>query len=197
VLQLDADERASLELAGEIGLAIVAGDSVAYRIRRRDFIGTKRLKHVQATRYYVRLFRPDRVRYERLINPILVAEGRVGDLRGHFDHFPFSKGIAHWVDRHNTYSTLEARQIMANRESGASFSLAMAITAADPGQRRYHQKGLFYRLPCRPIVRFVVLYLGKGGFLDGRAGFTYAVLQAIYEYFIVLKTREIASQERF
>jgi hypothetical protein len=35
-----------------------------------------------------------------------------------------------------------------------------------------------------------MLYFGKRGFLDGHAGFTYSVLQSIYEYFIVLKTRE-------
>jgi hypothetical protein len=33
----------------------------------------------------------------------------------------------------------------------------------------------------------------KLGFLDGRAGFTYAVLQSIYEYMIVLKTAEITA----
>jgi hypothetical protein len=37
--------------------------------------------------------------------------------------------------------------------------------------------------------------IGKGGFLDGRAGFTYAVLQSIYEYFIVLKVRELEAEQ--
>jgi hypothetical protein len=50
---------------------------------------------------------------------------------------------------------------------------------------------LFYRLPFRPLFKFLILYVGKRGFLDGRAGFTYAMLQSIYEYFIVLKTREL------
>jgi hypothetical protein len=31
--------------------------------------------------------------------------------------------------------------------------------------------------------------VAKRGFLDGRAGFTFAILKSIYEYFIVLKTR--------
>jgi hypothetical protein len=35
-----------------------------------------------------------------------------------------------------------------------------------------------------------VLYFGEHGFLDGRAGFQYAILHAIYEYVIVLKVRE-------
>jgi hypothetical protein len=31
----------------------------------------------------------------------------------------------------------------------------------------------------------------KRGFLDGKAGLSYAILQSIYEYFIVLKTKEL------
>ena len=40
-------------------------------------------------------------------------------------------------------------------------------------------------------MKFLLLYFVKRGFLDGRAGLTYSILQAIYEYFIVLKTREL------
>jgi hypothetical protein len=65
-----------------------------------------------------------------------------------------------------------------------------AFTAKDFHERRFQQKELFYRLPARPLVKFLILYFGKRGFLDGQAGFTYAVLQSIYEYMIVLKTRE-------
>ena len=38
---------------------------------------------------------------------------------------------------------------------------------------------------------FLLLYILKRGFLDGRAGLTYALLRSIYEYFIVLKVREL------
>jgi hypothetical protein len=34
----------------------------------------------------------------------------------------------------------------------------------------------------------------RGAFLDGTPGVTYAFLQSIYEYFIVLKTRELEKQ---
>ena len=33
----------------------------------------------------------------------------------------------------------------------------------------------------------------RGAFIDGAAGITYATMQSIYEYFIVLKTKEILS----
>jgi hypothetical protein len=47
-------------------------------------------------------------------------------------------------------------------------------------------------MPFRPLLKFVILYIGKRGFLDGRAGLTYATLQSIYEYFIILKVQEIS-----
>ena len=46
-------------------------------------------------------------------------------------------------------------------------------------------------MPARPFLKFMMLYMGKGGFLDGKAGFRYAVLQSFYEYMIVLKTEEL------
>jgi hypothetical protein len=35
------------------------------------------------------------------------------------------------------------------------------------------------------------MYFGLGGIWDGHAGFAWCVLQAFYEYIIVLKTREL------
>ena len=167
-----------------------AGDHVAFRVQRRDFFMDTWLKHVQTSPFYLRLFRPEKMRYERLVNPVSVADGPVGSVAGYLDHFPFSKGIGHWFERHNSYSTLEARQIAQNRRDGVAFSLHKAFTAADFNERRFHQKELFYRTPFRPLVKFCFLYFYKRGFLDGRAGFQYAMLQAIYEYMIVLKVRE-------
>jgi hypothetical protein len=81
---------------------------------------------------------------------------------------------------------------MRARVAQRSLSLRKAFFSKDFNGRRFHQKELFYRMPGRPILKFVLLYLGKRGFLDGRAGFTYAVLQSFYEFMIVLKTRELA-----
>ncbi len=68
-----------------------------------------------------------------------------------------------------------------------------AFFERDFNERRYHQKELFYRLPARPLLRFALVYLLRAGFLDGRAGLQYALLQAFYEYQIVLKTAELES----
>src|SRR3954465_1819112 len=98
VFYLDADERVSADLVSGIARAVSSpGGAVAFRVRRRDFLAGRWLKHVQASSYYLRLFRPRNMRYERLVNPVSIPDGPVGDVAGYLDHYPFSKGIGHWI----------------------------------------------------------------------------------------------------
>jgi hypothetical protein len=46
-------------------------------------------------------------------------------------------------------------------------------------------------LPCRPLFKFIWSYFLKRGFLDGRVGFRYCVLQSFYEYQVSLKLKEL------
>ncbi|EGD03981.1 glycosyl transferase family protein [Burkholderia sp. TJI49] len=196
VFYIDADERMTEELVRSATQAVAsAGDVVAFSIQRRDFFMGTWLKHVQTSPYYLRLFRPEKMRYERLVNPISIPDGPSARITGYLDHFPFSKGLDHWVARHNSYSTLEAMQIVENRRGQADFSLIKALTSRDFHERRFHQKEIFYRIPMRPLVKFLLLYVGKRGFLDGKAGLTYAALQSIYEYLIIVKTDQINRQD--
>ncbi len=192
VFYLDADELVTPDLRASLERTLAApGANVAFSVQRRDFFMGTWLRHVQTSPFYMRLFRPEKMRYERLVNPISIPDGPTAPIPGYLDHFPFSKGVGDWLDRHNRYSQLEAQQIVANRATQAQFSLTGAFFEKDFHRRRFHQKELFYRLPARPVAKFAMLYIAKRGFLDGRAGFTYATLQAIYEYMIVLKTREL------
>ncbi len=195
VLYLDADERVTPELAASARAAVAQPrDQVAFRLRRRDFWGGRWLKHAVASSYYLRLFRPERLRYERLVNPVSLPDGAVGQLEGYLDHHPFRKGVTHWLNRHNAYSSLEARQIQTGRDSSPLAHLH-GLFSPDPNRRRARQKELFYRMPARPLLKFLALYAAKGGFLDGRAGLRYALLQAFYEYMIVLKSEELTAHE--
>jgi glycosyltransferase involved in cell wall biosynthesis len=197
VLYVDADERVTPELRDAAIKAVQTNSKeVAFRMQRRDFLNGTWLKHVQTSPYYIRLFRPEKIRYERLVNPVTIVDGAVGDLSGFLNHYPFSKGVSHWIARHNSYSTFEAQQILENRKAGPRFNAFSAFVEHDFNIRRFHQKELFYRLPMRPLIKFLVLFGMKRGFLDGRAGLQYALLQTIYEYFIVLKTRELERTDR-
>lgn len=191
VFYLDADERVSPELAVSLRHA-VAGDPkpVAFQVQRRDFLHGTWLRHVQMSAFYLRLFRPGSIRYERLVNPVTIVDGPTGRVAGMLEHYPFSKGIGWWMNRHNDYASKEAQQAIADR-GGVQLNLREALFGKDFATRRKQQKLLFYRLPGRPLVKFLTLYVLKRGFLDGRAGLEYSVLQSFYEYLIVLKTREL------
>jgi glycosyltransferase involved in cell wall biosynthesis len=192
VLLLDADERVPIALMAEMQrfVANAPESVVAVRIRRRDYLFGTWLKHAQISPWYLRLVRPERVKFEREVNEVLVPDGEVGELKEHFDHYPFSKGISHWIDKHNTYSTMEAKRALEERRTGIPFRWRKAFFGKDFHERRYHQKGLFFRMPGRPFIKFFYMMFIRGAVLDGRAGWAYATLQSIYEYFIIIKERE-------
>ncbi len=194
---LDADERPTAELVREMEQAVSAAPSGlnGFRIRRRDFLNGTWLKHAQISPYYIRLVRRGKARYTREINEVLEVDGQVADLKSPFDHFPFSKGIAHWISKHNTYSTMEA-QVIAGGVSGSNASWRTALLAKDFHVRRVAQKAIFYRMPARPVIKWIYMMFVRGAILDGRAGIAYANLQATYEYLIVLKTRELMRNPR-
>jgi glycosyltransferase involved in cell wall biosynthesis len=197
VFILDADERPTPALAAEMQRVVrdstISVDTTisAYRIRRRDFLFATWLKHAQLSPYYIRLVRPRRARYNRSINEVIEVEGPIADLTESLDHHPFSKGIAHWLTKHNQYSTMEAA-LIHNQQGLRNPSLLIALRHPDFHTRRIHQKAIFYRLPGRPLLKWLYMLFIRGAILDGQAGLTYATLQSIYEYMIVLKTKELA-----
>jgi glycosyltransferase involved in cell wall biosynthesis len=192
LLILDADERPTPELSHEMQqLALAAPEEVSgFRLRRRDFLFDTWLKHAQISPFYIRLVRPERSKYTRAINEVIEVEGRIADLSYPLDHYPFSKGIAHWVARHNLYSTMEADLIYRNRGLQQP-SLRTALRHPDFHTRRLHQKAIFYRLPGRPILKWLYMVFVRAAILDGYAGLTYATLQSFYEYLIVIKTKAL------
>ncbi len=195
VLYLDADERCDAELCNEIlQRARPEAPEAAFRVRRKDYFMGHWLKHAQLyPSWLVRLFRPRQIRYERLVNPVAVVDGPVGELAGHIFHYPFSHGVSHWIARHNRYSDLEAIEAAKVREQR---SASGSIWSRDPNERRRALKDIFFQLPARPLVKFLYYYAWRRGFLDGRAGFTYATLQAIYEYMIACKGLELERRRR-
>jgi glycosyltransferase involved in cell wall biosynthesis len=196
VLYLDADERCPAGLRDEVlRRATPSAPEAAFRIRRKDFFMGRWLRHAQLyPTWLVRLFRPAQIRYERLVNPVAHVDGVVGQLEEHILHYPFSHGVAHWIARHNDYSDLEAQELMK-----VHLGLERApgkLLDRDPNARRRALKHLFYRMPARPLLKFAYYLIWRRGFLDGRAGWTYSSLQAIYEYFIDCKYRELLRRQQ-
>ena len=160
------------------------------------------LKHAQTTPFYIRVVRLGRVRFRRDINEVVEVDGQIVDLddpadagAAFFDHFPFSKGLTHWVAKHNSYSSGEAK-IVAGSAFAGEVSWTKALFAKDFNVKHAARKAVFYSLPGRPLMRWAYLMFYRRGILDGRAGFVYATLQAFYEWLIVLKTAEMLEEVR-
>jgi glycosyltransferase involved in cell wall biosynthesis len=192
VFVLDADERPTPTLSAEMPLAVASAASTvaAFRLRRRDFLWGTWLKHAQLTPFYIRLLRVGHARYTRDVNEIAEIGGDILSLNAPLDHLAFSKGISHWITKHNTYATFEAT-LLADGIATQNASLHQALFASDFHARRVAQKAIFYKLPLRPLIKWTYMMLIRGAILDGRAGITYATLQSFYEFLIDTKRREI------
>jgi glycosyltransferase involved in cell wall biosynthesis len=193
VLHLDADEVLTAELRDEIQRAIQNPACDAYRVPSRlMFLGQWLRYSGMYPTYQVRLGRKDKLRF------VQVGHGqretldpqRIGTLKNAYLHHSFSKGLPDWFERHNRYSTDEAREAVARRQDGREIDW-IGLASLEPTRRRRAFKDLSAVLPFRPLLRFLYMYVLRLGFLDGRAGWTYCRMLAIYEFMIVAKTREM------
>jgi len=198
VLHLDADEIVTPELAEEVREAIASAppDTAGFLLSYKTMLNGRWLKHSSAFPVWVlRLVRRGRVRYtERGHGEGFEADGPIGRLLEPFLHYNFGKGMAEWLDKHNRYSTNEARACLSElRGRGMDWE---GLTSRDPVRRRMALKQLSFRLPLRPWLKFMYMYVLRMGFLDGAPGLTYCTLQAIYEYMICLKIKELKRHEK-
>jgi hypothetical protein len=58
-------------------------------------------------------------------------------------------------------------------------------------ERKRFLKKIWVRLPFKPLLRFILFYILRLGFLDGKAGYTYGRLLSQYEFQIGLKLYEL------
>lgn len=194
ILIVDADERVTPDLAREIS-ALVNGSpqNNGYYLPRQNWFAGTWIKHGgKYPDWNLRLLKRGRGRYEaRLVHEHVLLEGPPGHLKNPLIHYDY-KGIERYFDRHNVYSSLEAVEVNRTlREPGHPEVLAADFWAKGPEHRRF-LKNLAYRyLPGRPLFKFIWMYFFKLGFLDGRMGFRYCLLQSIYDYQISLKLEEL------
>jgi glycosyltransferase involved in cell wall biosynthesis len=189
---LEADERMTPELFAECLQTVAQPQHVGYFVAERVmFMGQWIKRSTQYPRYQMRLFDKQRVWFSDYGHTEREeCDGSTGFLTATYPHYTQGKGFARWFDKHNTYSTNEAKETVEQLTQGqVNWSdLWFGKTEVD---RRHALKDLSQRLPFRPLIRFLFMYVWLKGFLDGRAGFAWCTLQAFYEYMIVLKAWEI------
>jgi glycosyltransferase involved in cell wall biosynthesis len=195
ILLVDADERVTPALAAEIAAVVTRNDPdgpVGWYIPRQNFFAGRWVRHCgMYPDWQLRLFRRGRARYEdRIVHEHMLVDGPTGRLRNHFVHKD-DKGIERYVDRHNVYSSLEAVEIHRLLTGRARDTIRPSLWRKGPPRRRALKNFAYRHLPMRPLFVFLYMYFGKLGFLDGRVGWRYCLLRAMYEYQISLKLIEL------
>lgn len=194
----DADEIPESVLLSEmINAATDDNPAAAYEVRFRNYLDGRWIR--RSTDYpvwVIRFFRPEKLSFEREINLRYVVHGSTLRFEGHFNHYPFSKGLEWWIAKHNQYSSKEAREALKVIGTGTfGGSLRRVLRANSAKNRRIALKEVSFFLPYRGLLRFVYSYFFRLGFLDGRAGLKYSFLISFYEFMISAKLTEMRAEK--
>jgi glycosyltransferase involved in cell wall biosynthesis len=203
VLIVDCDERITPELWDEIEEAIKDNNYHGYYLNRKVFFLGKWIRYGgKYPDWNLRLFRHQCGRYENLstedipntgdneVHEHVILDGNVGYLKEDMLHIDF-RDIYHWLQRHNRYSNWEARvyyNLLTGKEDSGTIE---ANLFGDAVQRKRFLKKIWVKLPFKPLLRFVLFYFIRLGFLDGKAGYIYGRLLSQYEYQIGVKLYEL------
>ena len=189
---LEADERMTPALFAECVATSQQPEHIGYYVAERVMFMHRWIRHsTQYPRYQLRLFGKSRVWFDDYGHTEReVCNGSTGFLKETYPHYTSGKGFSRWIEKHNRYSTDEALETQQQLTHGR-VDLKTLVFGRTEVERRRALKDLSLRLPGRPLVRFFYMYFILGGILDGRAGFTWCVLQAFYEYLITLKVWEL------
>lgn len=185
-LHLDADERLTPELVTEIR-ELVAGDPPydGYMLRKRTiFMGRWLRFGGQYPAWHLRLFRTGKGRCEqRLYDQHFIVHGRTGRLRHDYVDV-LTDDLGKWIQRHNQWATLEALEMIATSPSGEVYP---RLLGSPIERRRWLRSVLYRRMPLfvRPFLLFVFDYFLRLGFLDGRPGLIFHVLQRFWFRFLI------------
>jgi len=160
VLSLDADERASDDLARAARPAIERG-AAAYALPFRNHFRGIWLRHGGFhPDFHLRLFRKDLCRYDlsRPVHEKLIVEGKVERLDAPVLHYTCSS-LAQCLAKMDRYGERAACSLFAQGRRGAAWEIAL-----------------------RPLWRFLRGYFLRAGFLDGAAGAAMAWARAYEAY---------------
>ena len=206
VLLIDADESLPPALIDEIAAAIANPNaSDAYLIQKGfHFLGRK-FRFGGFSHSAIMLFKAGKARFEQLllddaraldmeVHERLLVDGSVGTLPTPLIHRDF-KGLEAYIDRHNKYSTWEARVRFRylNNEHGAGDTVRARIFGNVQERRRF-LKMIAIRIPGEPYLWFLYHYIIRLGFLEGRPGLLASQLRCQYISHVRAKMREMKAR---
>jgi glycosyltransferase involved in cell wall biosynthesis len=179
-LHLDADEVLDAIAIAALRAALRnPAAHLGFLLKRLTYFMGRPLRFAGENSWHMRLFKSGHGACEdRLYDQHFTCSGPVTRLHG-LMHDLNVGALSEWTARHNRWSDLEANELLRpSRDSGK----LEAQLSSDPRKRRRLYKGIYYQLPpgLRAWAYFLVRYVLQLGFLDGRAGFYYTFLQALW-----------------
>ncbi len=195
-LHLDADERLTDALAAAILAAMrdPPAEMAGYFIPRLTHFHGRPIRHGgMYPIWHMRLFRRGAGRCELRRYD---QHFRVAGPTGRLDH-PMIDDVrmeyAEFVARHARWAAAEADEILAPGGPGVIAGRARGNLI----ERKRYLRGMYYRMPpfARALGLFLYRYVLRGGFLDGREGLIFFVLQTFAFRFLVDATLDERRRE--
>jgi glycosyltransferase involved in cell wall biosynthesis len=182
-LHLDADERLTDALVDEIR-ALPEDEGIAgYTVPRYLTFMGRLLRHNLAPTHHMRLFRDGTTDCEtRHYDQHFICTGPTKQLQ-HEMIDDIRMSLSEWTRRHNNWSDAEVKEILSRETAGR---IAGRVTGNAIEKKRY-LRSVYDRFPLfvRPILLFFYRYVLRGGFLDGKEGLVFCVLQTLWFRFLV------------
>jgi glycosyltransferase involved in cell wall biosynthesis len=197
---LDGDERVTPELRAEIERTVADPTAVGFYVDRELVFMGRPMRSFRPN-WNMRLFRRGHARIERLgvtnlpatgdneIHEHFIVDGPSAYLSEPLLHDDY-RGLTAWLDRHNKYATWEAHLYRRFRAEPIGVGV-LGFLRLDPFQRKRVLRRIWVRLPLRSPLRFLIWYVFRRGFLDGREGFLFCVFMGYHEFVIGAKVREL------
>lgn len=187
-LHVDADERVSPELRHAIvsALATNTGSVSGYLVSRRTMFMGRWIRHGgHYPAWHLRLMRTGTGRCEdRLYDQHFYVTGAVQKLQGDLID-TLTPDIATFTARHTRWAALEAAEYESPQN--AAGRIRGRLDSPNAIEQRRWLRDWYARLPLfvRPALYFLYRYFVRLGFLDGRAGLVFHVLQGFWFRFLV------------
>lgn len=161
ILFIDADERVSLELAKEIHNTINQPEANAYYIKRLDFMWGKFLKHGETGKLYLlRLAKKNSGLWVGAVHENWLTQGRTAELINPILHYPHIT-TEEFLKEINIYSTIRSEELY-----------------------KQHARTSWLKIVFYPKIKFLQNYILRRGFLDGTAGFVFAMLMSFHSFLV-------------
>ena len=193
VLHVDSDEVPSPELCAAIQAVVSAPapGTNGFLMRRLTYFWGRPIRHGHMNpSWHLRLFRAGLgACEERLYDQhFVLSSGKLEKLPGVLHDLQLAS-LESWTASHNRWSTAEAIEVLRKRKGETTEGpvLQGSLTGDRRMRKRWLKKNVWYRMPLlvKPFAFFLYSYVLKLGFLDGKSGFVYHVLQAFWFRFLV------------